>query len=210
MSNYRLTYFDVDGGRAEPVRIAMHAAGIAFDDVRLSFPEFLETRGNTRFNSVPVLQLGDTVVTQSNAMARYFGKQAGLYPDDPLQALYCDEALEAVEDLLHYLVPTFGLQGEELETARNKLVDGWLSTYVRGLGELLERGGGEYFADGRLTVADLKVFVLVRWLCSGDLDHVPADLVERLAPNLVPHRDRVAGEPVVTAWNEVRRLSAAR
>ena len=32
MPHYKLTYFDMDGGRGEPVRIAFHIAGIAFDD----------------------------------------------------------------------------------------------------------------------------------------------------------------------------------
>ena len=40
MSDYKVTYFDFDGGRGEPVRIALHAAGIAFEDVRWSFPQF--------------------------------------------------------------------------------------------------------------------------------------------------------------------------
>ncbi|MFT4726179.1 MAG: glutathione S-transferase [Granulosicoccus sp.] len=39
MSTYKLTYFDFDGGRGEPVRIALHAAGIKFEDVRWSFSE---------------------------------------------------------------------------------------------------------------------------------------------------------------------------
>ena len=47
MANYKLTYFDFDGGRGEPVRIAFHAAGIDFDDERWSFPDFQEKRGGT-------------------------------------------------------------------------------------------------------------------------------------------------------------------
>jgi glutathione S-transferase len=34
----------------------------------------------------------------------------------------------------------------------------------------------------RLTVADLKVFVDLRELNSGRVDHVPTDLVEKIAP----------------------------
>lgn len=199
MANYKLTYFDMDGGRAEPVRIAFHAAGLAFDDERISFPQFAETRQNLRFTSLPVLEIDGTVVTQSNAMARYVGKKAGLYPEDDLQALYCDEALGAIEDLLHCVVQTFGLEGEELKAAREKLVDGWLSVFLRGLGEMLDRGG-DYFADNRLTVADLKVFGITRWLLSGQLDHVPTDLVERIAPKLIAHEQRVTNDPVVVAY----------
>ncbi len=204
MPSYKLTYFDIDGGRAEPIRIAFHAAGIEFEDKRLSFPEFGEMRQSMPFNAVPVLEIDGAAVTQSNALSRYVGKMAGLYPTNDLQALYCDEVLGAVEDMSHYIVQTFGLEGEELRLAREKLVEGRLTVSVRGLGKLLARGGGEYFADNSLTIADLKAFGQTGWLCSGQLDHIPTDLVQRLAPNLVEHQKRVAGDPRVVAYYSSR------
>lgn len=203
MTAYRLTYFDIDGGRAGPVRIALHAAGIDFEDVRISFPEFMEKRQGMRFHCVPTLEIDGVEVTQSNALCRYVGKLAKLYPEDELQALYCDEALGAVEDVLHHMVHTFGLEGDALKAAREKLVEGWLATFLTGLNEMLERGG-DYFADNRLTVADLKVAVLTQWLMSGDLDHVPTDVVQKNAPLLVKHAGRVSDDPVVKAYNESR------
>lgn len=204
MTNYKLTYFDFDGGRAEPLRIAFHAAGIEFEDHRISFPEFGEIRGDLRFNSVPVLEIDGTAVTQSNAMNRYVGKMAGLYPTDDLQALYCDEVMDALEDLLHYIVRTFFLEGDELKEAREKLVDGWLTVFLKGLDELLVRGGGEYFADNAVTMADLKSFVQIRSLCAGNLDHVPTDIVQRLAPGLVKHKERIENDPRVIEYYAAR------
>jgi glutathione S-transferase len=204
MSSYKLTYFDFNGGRGEPVRIAFHAAGVEFDDHRISFDEFMKCRNEMRFRCAPILQIDGADVTQSNSMLRYVGKMAGLYPDDDMQALYCDEAMGAVEDLLHQVVHTFGLEGDELKAAREKLVDGWLTTVIKGLGELLARGGGVYFADNRLTVADLKVYVQIRSLLAGTLDHVPVELVDKLAPALVEHEERVANDPIVTAYYESR------
>jgi glutathione S-transferase len=198
MTNYKLTYFDM-GGRAEPVRIAFHTADIDFEDVRISFPEFMEMRESLRFNCLPTLEIDGKIVTQSNAMCRYVGRMAGLYPEDDLQALYCDEAMGASEDLLHAITPTLGLEGDELKSAREKLVDGWLTTIIKGLGELIERGG-DYLADNRLTVADLKVAGLIQWLNAGQLDHVPADLAERLAPALNEHAKRVFDHPIVKAY----------
>ncbi len=204
MTDYKLTYFDFDGGRAEAVRIALHHGGIAFEDDRISFPEFAEMRTTTRFNSVPTMEIDGTVVTQTNAMLRYVGKQVGLYPEDDLQAFYCDEPMEAIEDLLHRIVTTFGLEGDELKAAREELAAGWITTFLKGFDELLARGGGEYFADKRLTVADLKVFVQMRSLANGTLDHVPTDIVERVAPALAEHRDRIATDPIVTAYYATR------
>lgn len=204
MSRYKLIYFDVDGGRAEPIRIAFHAAGIDFDDVRISFDEFSEMRSGTRFTCVPVLEIDGAQVTQSNAISRYVGKMAGLYPQDDLQALYCDEVLGALEDLTNRIVATFGLEGEEMRLAREKLVDGWLTIFLRGLEELLNRGGGEYFADNRMTVADLRAFVQTHTLCKGILDYVPTDLVQRVAPALFDHKERIDADPRVRAYYESR------
>jgi len=49
-------------------------------------------------------------------------------------------------------------------------------------------------------VADLKVFVDVRALNSGWLDHVPTDLVEKVAPLVHQHVQRIANHPAVQAY----------
>ena len=199
MPDYKLIYFDFDGGRGEPIRIAFHAAGIEFEDHRVNFEEFGKLRAELLFNALPVLYVDNQVVTQSNALTRHVGKLAGLYPDDELQALYCDEVMDAVEDLTHRVAGTLGLEGDELKAAREKLADGWLPVFVKGIGDLLDRGG-DYFADGRLTIADLKMFVVTRWLTSGMLEHIPTDMVERLAPGLIAHQVRVETDPIVKAY----------
>ncbi len=55
-----------------------------------------------------------------------------------------------------------------------------------------------------MTVADLKASVLTGWILSGMLDHVPTDLVQRVAPSLVGHHERVKADPIVTAYYNSR------
>ena len=200
MTQFKLIYFDFDGGRAESIRLAFHIGGIDFEDVRLKFPEFREAQPSFRFHALPVLEIDSQPITQSNAQLRYVGKLAGLYPTDDLQALYCDEAMGAVEDVGHAVGKTLGLQGDALKQAREEFVQGRLATYIKGLDELLARGGGQFFADGRMTVADLKVFVETRTLAKGTLDHVPTNIVEELAPALAEHRERIANDPRIVAY----------
>lgn len=92
------------------------------------------------------------------------------------------------------------MSGEEQKAARLALVNGSMPVYLVWLQTQLQARGGEYFADNRLTVADLKVFVDVRGLNSGRLDHIPTDLVERVAPALNAHMQRVANLPAVQAY----------
>ena len=199
MSKIKLSYFDMSGGRGEPVRIAMSIAGIEFEDERISFPEFGKMRGSTPLNALPTLEIRGEVYTQSNAMSRYIGKQAKLYPDDPWQAFLCDEVMEAIEDVYHYVVRTFGLKGEELKHAREGLND-TLKIYLKFLGKRLKAAGDEYFADNKMTVADLKAFVLVKFLQSGNLEHVPVELTAQVAPNLLAHLARIEQEPAVAEY----------
>jgi len=200
MPNYKVTYFDFHGGRGEPIRIALHAAGISFEDVRWSFQEFGENRTGMRFNAIPTLEIDGEMITQSNAISRYVGKMAGLYPDDPMQALYCDEAMGAAEDLNHYVVQTFGLQGDDLKQAREILMNGRLTVFIKGFAELLARGGGQYMADKRLTIADLKVLTQIKNFRAGNVDHIPADFIDSLAPELGAYQERIDADPVVNAY----------
>lgn len=200
MPQLKLSYFDFHGGRAEPARLALAIGGIAFEDHRFAFPEFAEVRKSTPFGQVPVLHVDGVQVTQCDAILRYAGKLAGLYPTDPLQALYCDEVMFVVEEASMKMGPTYRMTGEEQKAARLALVHGAIPQYLGWLQQQLQAHGGEYFADNRLTIADLKVFIDIRGLNSGRLDHVPTDLVENVAPALNAHMQRIAQTPAVAAY----------
>lgn len=200
MPQLKLTYFDFAGGRAEPARLAFRIGGIAFEDHRFPGTQFAEVRKSTPFGQVPVLEVDGVQVTQSDAITRYAGRLANLYPHDAYQALLCDEILQATEDFNIKLGTSFGLTGDALKQARDALVQTTFPVYLQWLQAQLLAHGGVYFADNRLTVADLKVFVLVRGLNSGRLDHVPTDLVERLAPQLNQHAQRVAAVPAIAQY----------
>lgn len=204
MDALKLTYFDFSGGRAEPARLALHVGGIPFEDNRFAPGVFPEVRKTTPLNQVPTLHINDVQVTQSDAITRYAGKLAGLYPEDDLQALFCDEVMGALEDINTKLGATFGMTGDALKNAREALAAEVLPRYLRWLQNQLEGHGGEFFADHRLTVADLKAFVILRWLGSGKLDHIPAGLVETVAPKLVAFIDRIAAIPAIAQYYKMR------
>jgi prostaglandin-H2 D-isomerase / glutathione transferase len=200
MTQIKLSYFDIHGGRGESVRLALALGGVAFEDHRVAFPEFAELRKTTPFSQVPVLHVDGVQITQCDSILRYAGKLAGLYPSDPLQALLCDEVMYVIEEAAVKMGPTYRMTGEEQKAARLALVNSHIPLYLRWLQSQLQAHGGEYFADKRLTVADLKVFVDVRGLNSGRLDHVPRDIVETVAPALNAHMQRIGNLPTVLAY----------
>ncbi len=207
MAKLKLTYFDFDGGRGEPARLALHIGGIAFEDHRIAGKDWPALRDKTPFLALPTLEVDGRVFSQSNSINRYVGKLTGLYPGDDLQALLCDEVMEAVEDISTRIAQTIGLPEDGKKKAREELAAGHLTRYLEQFQARLEAAGGEYFADRRLSVADLKVAMLIRWLRSGVLDYIPKDLADTVAPQLVKHLERVAGHPKVAEYYQRRKAA---
>lgn len=200
MDKLKLTYFDFPGGRAEPTRLALHIGGISFEDYRFPSSDFPEVRKTTPLNQVPTLRINDFQVTQSDAITRYAGKLTGLYPEDNLQALFCDEVMSALEDVNSKISATFGMSGDQMKDARAALVTGPLTQYLQWLQKQLESHGGEYLSDNRLTIADLKAFVFLRGLLSGKLDHIPSDLLDQVAPKLSTYLQRIGNIPAIAQY----------
>lgn len=200
MPKLELSYFDFPNGRGEAARLALVVGGLDFEDQRIPVSEWPKQREQMFFHAVPVLHADGDSLTQSATINRYIGRLAGLYPEDAWEAARCDEIMDVVEEMLVKLVATFGLEGEALKAARKALAEGPFAFYLERLHTRLIEGGGEYFADSRLTVCDLSMAVWIRNLTSGNLDHLPADLTDRIAPLLVEHRDRVLEHPAIQAY----------
>ena len=201
MPELKLTYFDFHGGRGEAPRLALSLGGIPFEDRRIPVSSWASVREEMPFHAVPILEIDGEVISQSNTICRYVGKLAGLYPKDPLPAARCDEVMDAVEDISTQVVATFGTQDEaEKRAVRERLCEGPIRLYLERIQEMLVIRGGEYFAEDRLTVADLKVYVWVRTIRSGRLDYVPEDLADNYAPRLVAHNDRIKAHPGIVSY----------
>jgi len=207
MAKLKLTYFDFDGGRGEPARLALHIGGIAFEDQRIVGKDWPGFRDKTPFFAMPTLEVDGKVVSQSNSINRYVGKWSGLYPKDDWQALVCDEVMDAAEDISVRIDQTIDLPADAKKKAREELVAGHIARYLEQFQAMLKAAGGEHFADRRLTVADLKVFILIRRLRSGVLDHIPKDLVDRVAPMLVEHLERLASNPKIKEYYKRRKAA---
>jgi glutathione S-transferase len=198
------TYFDFDGGRGEAARLVMHLGGIAFEDRRIAGKDWPALRDKTPFQAMPVLEVDGKMIAQSNTINRYLGKLAGLYPKDDWQAALVDEVMDAVEDISTRIGNTMALEGEAKKKAREALAAGSIPRFLQQIEARLKAGGGEWFVEKRLTVADLKCFLWVRWLKSGALDHVPADIVDQYAPLLAKHLERVKNHPKIAAYYAAR------
>jgi glutathione S-transferase len=198
MARPKLTYFDSAVSRGEECRLALVVAGVEFEDNRLAQSAWPALKPNTPFGSLPILELdGKPTVSQSNAILTHIGRRYGLLPDDEWEATRLQSLMDATEELRHTVSKTFGIKNaDELRQRRTELAAGPIRTW----GANMEKQVVGPFAGGeRISVADIKLFVVMGWFRKGVLDHVPSDVLSGF-PKLQTLFEKVKGHPRVVEW----------
>lgn len=194
----KLTYFDAPTSRGEECRLALFVAGADFIDNRLQRSEWAALKPNTPFGSLPIFELeGKPVVSQTNAILGYVGRNYGLLPKDEWEALRLESLVGAAEELRTTISATFGIDdAEELKRRRTELVEG----PIRRFGANIEKQIVGPFAGGAaISIADIKLFVVVGWINKGVLDHIPADTLHAFT-KLQAVFNNVKNHPKVVEW----------
>lgn len=199
MNKPRLTYFDFAGSRGEECRIALHLAGVDFDDERIQSADWPALKASVPFGALPVLQIPDKpLLAQSNAILVFIGRQHGLHPLDAFEAARHEALMCAAEELRHSISPVLRIADPELKrAAREALAAKELTTW--GSQIELQLGEGPFVAGPSIQVADIKLYMMVRWLTAGTLDHVPGSVLDH-CPKLMRLYRAVAEHPGVKAW----------
>jgi prostaglandin-H2 D-isomerase / glutathione transferase len=191
-----LTYFDFDGSRGLECRLALSAAGVAYEDIRVDRPTWMQLKPKMPYGALPVLQDGDRKLAQSNAILVYVGRQHGMHPTDAWQAAEHEAVMLSVEDLRTKMPGRPDMSEDDKRTARVEFANGWLKTW----GDTLSaRIVGPFLEGDSLNVADIKLAVILRSFLSGAYDHIPASTMDAW-PKLLALGEAVNAHPGVVRY----------
>jgi glutathione S-transferase len=199
MTKPKLTYFDAPVSRGEECRLALHLAGVDFEDVRIKHADWPALKPQTPFGSLPIYEEpGRPVLAQSNAILVLIGRRHGLHPADDFEAARHEAMMAHVEDLRASVAPTIWIKDE---AEKKKAREGLVASFLPAWGERAEKqlGDGPFFAGAKLHVVDLKLHMAVRWFNGGKVDHVPATIFAAY-PKLTRVHDAVRDHAGVKAW----------
>jgi prostaglandin-H2 D-isomerase / glutathione transferase len=198
MAKYKLTYFDFSGSRGEECRLALHVAGVDFEDCRLTQEQWAAHKASTPYGAVPVLEAaGKPPLAQSNAILTYVGRSYNLHPTDPWQAALHEAILVAAEEVRAALSPSGKISDpEQKKKAREELASGFLQSWGRSIEQQIK---GPFIAGERIQVADIKLFQIVASLTNGVIDHIPKTVFSAF-PKLEGVHAAVGQHPKVAEW----------
>ena len=131
MNKPALIYFDAPVSRGEECRLALHLAGVDFEDRRIPMADWPALKASTPYGALPVLELpGQPPLGQTNAILVLIGRQHGLHPTDPVEAARHEALMAHVEDLRAAVSPTIRMEADEKRRAREALVASFLPAWA--------------------------------------------------------------------------------
>jgi glutathione S-transferase len=200
MTKPKLTYFDAHISRGEECRIALAIAGVDYEDVRISRDEWMKRKASSPFGTMPMWdEPGKPTLAQTNAILGLIGRRHGLLPSDPFEAARHEAFMCHVEDLRAAFAPFLRIADEaEKKKARTEFASGALATWA-GFTERQLTGEGPFVGGAAISVADVKLYMLVRWFARGTVDHVPADVFAPY-PKIMRLYGAVAAHPKAKGW----------
>jgi glutathione S-transferase len=187
--------------------MAFFIGDVPFEDCRHANSKELKAAGKLTFGALPVLEADGQILSQTQAMAVYAAKLAGIHPtDDAWLSAKVDECISGCTDVTGTVGTTFRIQdaGEKI-AARKALIDkesGRLHMHLNGLEMICAANNHKdgYSVGSSLTVADLAIWRLVGWIDSGTLDGIPENHVADTFPALNKLVAMVDAHPKVIEW----------
>ena len=195
-----LTYFDFEGSRGLECRLALTAAGVPFEDIRLAREQWLALKPSMPFGALPVLTDSGRQLAQSNAILGYIARGHGLHPTDAWKAAEHEALMLSVEDLRQKLPDGKGMTEEEKKAAREAFAAGWLSQWAATVNA---RIAGPFLEGDTLNVADIKLYVIVRSYLSGTYAHIAPSCFDSF-PKLLALHAAVEAHPAVRGYLQKR------
>src|SRR6478672_5834062 len=159
MNKPKLTYFDAPVSRGEECRLALHLAGIDFEDERINAATWQAMKAETPYGGLPVLELpGQPPLAHSNAILVLIGRRHGLHPADDFEAARHEGMMQHVETLRAVISPTMRMAEADKKAARDELVAGFLPEWARAANKNIS--GTPFFGGATLNVVDLKLYMV--------------------------------------------------
>jgi len=193
----RLTYFDVRG-RAEPIRMLMEDAGVAYTDRRIRLEEWAALKPSFPMQQVPVYEEGEgensLYLYHSSVIRRYLARKHGYSGRSEFEGLQCEMVAESILDAQNSIGTL--MWNPEFATLRGAYEKETLPAILEKLQRQKDNNTRSrlYWVGDQITYADFLAWCY--------LDYVRALSTEVLKqfPNLYGFYTGIAERPAIAAY----------
>nr|AFQ35984.1 glutathione S-transferase sigma 2 [Mytilus galloprovincialis] len=193
--SYKLVYF-AGKGRGEISRLLFAAAGVKYEDKRITFEDWPKVKPTTPLGSLPYLEVGKEVLGQSLAIARFLAKKFDLFGKTDLDFAKINAIMDTLVD---YRSEVFKVMFEKDEAKKaegmKKLNEETQPSVLKNLQKMLEANKCKEcgFSVGKsLSVADLYLYDVLEGAVTMKADALDSYPDVKACYNKVPSLPKIA------------------
>ena len=150
-----------------------------------------------------ILKTPQGTLAESNALMRYAATLAGIEPEDLFVRGKVDEMIEIINNWRVHFTPTFYIENlDEKIAARQALFVEWgpIDAALRDFEKVIEASPtGWLIGTEDMTLADVKAFLNVFMMFSGQFDGIEKDMIQNY-PGLLKYHAFMANDSRVEAY----------
>ncbi|ODM93067.1 putative glutathione S-transferase 7 [Orchesella cincta] len=202
---YRLTYFNWMW-IAEPTRFLLSYVGEDFEDVRLSYEEWMKddpkiNKNDFPYGKLPVLEdrENNLKLGQSFAIARYLARKYNLVGNTIVDAAKCDEYADVLKDMLSEVEPMWRADEKQKAEIKAAFLEKTVPRYFSVIETDLKNNGGKYLVGKTTTWVD--------FLCAHFTEmfqiYLNTDILTNY-PALKAHQHQVFEISAIKEWKDKR------
>ncbi|TGZ72151.1 hypothetical protein CRM22_002263 [Opisthorchis felineus] len=158
--HYTLFYFHFRG-RAEAIRMILHANDVHFEDVRFSMNEWPERRNQIPGSRVPLLQVKKTKTqevanyVESMAIARMLAKRFNMMGDSEEEYYKVERMVGECADLDKEFYTAFFAAADQKEEMLKKSMREAVPKMLDLISKSISESGGKFVAGDKVTLGDI-------------------------------------------------------
>nr|ABA56496.1 glutathione transferase [Clonorchis sinensis] len=155
-----LFYFNVRG-RAEAIRMVLHANDVSFEDVRFDKDQWSERKHEFPGGKLPLLQVREEgsqekkTYTESMAIARVLAKHYSMMGDSEEEYYKIERMIGQCADLDKEFVNVFFAREDQKKEVLEKAMGGEVPRLLELICKSLSESGGKFVAGNKVTLGDI-------------------------------------------------------
>jgi len=171
-TKYKLVYANFRG-RAEFIRLALHAGGIEFEDYRFPSDQFDAEKKKSPNCKLPYLEIDGLKFPQSRAVANYVAKKGGLMGDNDMEAMLieivCNECVDKFDEMVSFFFEKNDTSKDEKKEKLKTSIPVFLNlleTYLDNNAKWQQKEHAAdyvpgFFVGSKLSLADITVYDMI-------------------------------------------------